>query len=299
MNAIAIQFMRSLGRTGFDAKPLLLSLLIIPIQMTASTDASAAVVIQGKAVGSFCCAMDANGNILTSSSGGTQFTVANNDTSTSAKITWGVSKNTGPANYFEFNGNGSNTGSPLGSTTTDNLFQIGTFDYYNGTTKQDNVPYLSFDLNMSILDGGAMAPFPTLRFDMAITNTNDPQCTNQACRDAARDSVSITGAWMMMGSNKIAITGPMDFTVDGARYQFNLNGFAVLDASGNPMKDASGNVMFASSTLAYENSMTHAAIYGSITPVSAVPVPAAAWLLGSGLIGLAGIARRRVTTKTA
>lgn len=29
-----------------------------------------------------------------------------------------------------------------------------------------------------------------------------------------------------------------------------------------------------------------------------VPVPAAAWLLGSGLIGLAGIARRRVTAKT-
>lgn len=32
---------------------------------------------------------------------------------------------------------------------------------------------------------------------------------------------------------------------------------------------------------------------GTIVPVSAVPVPAAVWLFGSGLIGLAGVARRR------
>lgn len=31
----------------------------------------------------------------------------------------------------------------------------------------------------------------------------------------------------------------------------------------------------------------------NISPVSAVPVPAAVWLFGSGLIGLAGIARRK------
>ena len=35
-------------------------------------------------------------------------------------------------------------------------------------------------------------------------------------------------------------------------------------------------------------------VSGSITP-SAVPVPAAVWLFGSGLIGLVGIARRRKT----
>jgi len=31
----------------------------------------------------------------------------------------------------------------------------------------------------------------------------------------------------------------------------------------------------------------------TMTPVAAVPVPAAIWLLGSGLLGLAGVARRR------
>jgi len=34
---------------------------------------------------------------------------------------------------------------------------------------------------------------------------------------------------------------------------------------------------------------------GTLAPVSAIPVPAAVWLFGSGLIGLAGVARRRKT----
>lgn len=47
---------------------------------------------------------------------------------------------------------------------------------------------------------------------------------------------------------------------------------------------------------------SHMVIFGREgynTPPSPVPVPAAAWLLGSGLIGLAGFARRRVTAKVA
>jgi hypothetical protein len=34
-------------------------------------------------------------------------------------------------------------------------------------------------------------------------------------------------------------------------------------------------------------------------PPSIVPIPAAAWLLGSGLIGLAGVARRKVSQQSA
>ena len=34
-------------------------------------------------------------------------------------------------------------------------------------------------------------------------------------------------------------------------------------------------------------------MYGNDPVVSAVPVPAAVWLFGSGLIGLIGIARRK------
>jgi len=35
------------------------------------------------------------------------------------------------------------------------------------------------------------------------------------------------------------------------------------------------------------------ALAGALAPMSPVPVPAAVWLFGSGLLGLAGFARRR------
>jgi hypothetical protein len=34
-----------------------------------------------------------------------------------------------------------------------------------------------------------------------------------------------------------------------------------------------------------------------LTPVSVVPIPAAVWLFGSGLLGLTGLARKRKTTQ--
>lgn len=53
---------------------------------------------------------------------------------------------------------------------------------------------------------------------------------------------------------------------------------------GVPMPDCAGCGPFPNQTPIFS---------GTIVPVSAVPVPAAVWLFGSGLIGLAGVARRR------
>lgn len=43
----------------------------------------------------------------------------------------------------------------------------------------------------------------------------------------------------------------------------------------------------------YEGSAYNIGISGTVAPISAVPVPAAAWLLGSGLLGLIGLKRKR------
>ena len=275
-----------------------------------SVNAASVATIEGRAVGSFCCVVDNQGNIdvgvwdeatqsTVSSSGSTQFSITNNDDgvappATTAKITWGSASNasTDPSylsdvNYFEFDGNGSDFGSLAGTTEADSLFRIGTFDYYNAATKQDKVSQVSFNLDMEVIDGMSMI-FPTLQFDIAIDNTadnNDPV--------ASMDTATIVGAYMIGADGSLnSIMGPMGFTLDGVDFEFMLAGFAITDADSNFITDENGNP-FTSSTSAYENSLTTAGIYGIITQVSAVPVPAAVWLFGSGLLGLAAFARRK------
>jgi len=46
------------------------------------------------------------------------------------------------------------------------------------------------------------------------------------------------------------------------------------------------------SVLGFNNNSVEWALHGTYATVSNVPVPAAAWLFGSGLMGMAGVARR-------
>jgi hypothetical protein len=48
--------------------------------------------------------------------------------------------------------------------------------------------------------------------------------------------------------------------------------------------------------LVFQSSHGDHTIIGNLTSLSAVPLPAAAWLFGSGVIGLIGLARRKMRT---
>ena len=77
---------------------------------------------------------------------------------------------------------------------------------------------------------------------------------------------------------------------------FDLNGTA-LAGDGSAVLVSSSNVanwgFFAGTPYTEVFSVNFACVSGcSVTP-PAVPVPAAVWLFGSGLVGLAGIARRK------
>jgi hypothetical protein len=220
---------------------------------------SGASIITGSAVGSFSNVLDGN------ASG--QYWLSNNDTGGIATLEWGVasSKSLWRQNCFTFNGTGSNTGSPLGSTTLDNLFSLGTFTYYNAMTRQDKVYGTDFTIDMNITGYGHAA----LLFHMLIDNTND-----NSDPIASADTVSI--------ANMADFANPFQFTVAGQLYDFQLMGFS-----------RDGGQTFESTATSLENSGTTAEIYGRITAVSAVPLPAAAWLFVSGIAGLLAVARRK------
>lgn len=75
--------------------------------------------------------------------------------------------------------------------------------------------------------------------------------------------------------------GSTQFSLGGETYEFTLNGFYDL-----------GTIY---STIVIEDGQTvnQAQLYATISTVTPVPVPAALWLLGSGLLGLAGFSKRK------
>ena len=224
---------------------------------------SGASTITGSAVGSFSNVLDGN------ASG--QYWISNNDTAGVAKLEWGVAstKSLWKQNYFSFNGTGSDIGSPLGSTTLDNLFSLGTFTYYNAMTRQDRVYGTDFTIDMDITGYGHAA----LLFHMLIDNTND-----NSNPIASADTVRI--------ANMADFANPFQFTVAGQLYNFQLMGFS-----------RDGGQTFESMTTSLENSETSAEIYGRISAITPVPLPAAAWLFMSGMAGLLAVARRRRVTR--
>lgn len=88
-------------------------------------------------------------------------------------------------------------------------------------------------------------------------------------------------------SNFISIDG---WNLDLATLNIDDRTSSTLDLSGTGILSGSG---FDPTNVTWTFSAQSLTSY-SMTATTVVPVPAAAWLFGSGLIGLAGIARRKV-----
>jgi len=88
----------------------------------------------------------------------------------------------------------------------------------------------------------------------------------------------------------------------------SVNGFLTLDSVAgvvNPISfDYKGNLIWnsfnsSSITFAYNRPVHGGFLYLEEFEISAVPVPAAVWLMGSGLVGLVGFSRKNKTQITA
>lgn len=256
---------------------------------------SQAGTISGYAIGSYKSVVDESGAFISAGSGSSKFIVSNNDVGDVSSISWGIPQNNGSdgiANYFIFNGNASDTYQVggYGTASTNNLFSLGSFDYHNGKTRQDNISQVNFRVDMGIdgfmqMTAGAIGT-AYLEFNMSMNNTND---NNDPVASADSVWVSAVNVGMTMPDGTQAympydFTTGMDMLIGGEYYNFMLMGFS---------RDSGAT--FESQATSFENETTSAEIYAMISPLEVTPVsvPAAAWLMGSGLIGLIGLGYRR------
>ena len=157
--------------------------------------------------------------------------------------------------HFWFNGTGSVGGNSATEITYGEAFSLGSFTYTNEPTHlSGGLVEIDFQMDMQI-DGIGLLP---VEYRIGIDNTVNP-----------------------LGDTATLLSTPdsIAFNMGGAQYLMEFHGFS---------RDSGAS--FETYADLAEGQQTTAEIYASIT---AVPVPAALWLFGSGLIGLAGLARSK------
>ena len=281
--------MKNEGITCFLGKSLWVICFLGFMSLSVSAQA---VTISGYALGSFNTIVNERGDVLVESNGSGIYGFANNDSGGLAEVFWGAAtrRSGGLQNSFVFDGNASDTynlGS-YGSTPLGNLFSIGTFDYHNAQTNRDNISSINFRVDMTIdgfmqMETGLMGS-SYLEFTLSIDNTND-NSDPLASADTVWVSAVNMGMTMPDGSSVVMdydFTTGMDMMIGGEYYNFMLMGFST-----------DGGSTFESQAIVLENTTINSEIFATITPLTTVPVPAAVWLLGSGLMALVGLGYRR------
>jgi len=129
--------------------------------------------------------------------------------------------------------------------------------------------------------------------------------TYQGIKFTATATAGHEGTWKLTASDTNG-TAPLNLpaTFDLAIALKASDRYALwyfIDVTVNPTNTGEWEIEFKNNGGKHPD-LSHIMVFGRDghnVPTSPVPIPAAAWLLGSGLIGLAGFTRRRVTTKAA
>lgn len=164
--------------------------------------------------------------------------------------------------HFWFNGTGSVGGGNAADVTSDEAFSLGMFTYTNEQTLLSG-GLVEIDFSMDINIGGTLLnTIYRIEIDNTVNSSPSPE-------DTAR-LLSPTPA-------------PQVIDVGGIDYQILFNGFS-----------RDGGLTFETEATLAEGHQTSAEIYATISQLTPVPVPAAIWLFGSGLLVLFGLSKRKI-----
>ena len=124
--------------------------------------------------------------------------------------------------------------------------------------------------------------------DQCTPSSDDNVTFEETLKLVFNQKVTIASTTFVNGNHNTNFDGNFKLTIDGATETYSLINIFEMDLTGTTFEfhnPNSGGDSDVSNTKQF---------YINALDVSAVPVPATVWLFGSGLIGLVGIARRRV-----
>ena len=157
----------------------------------------------------------------------------------------------------------------------------------SGQSADGQTPYYAY------LDSGnaGLGVCQQLTASLQCTPSSDDNVTyNEQLRLDFDQTVTLSEITFVNGNHGTAFEGVFELAVDGGpATTYNLTHLFPTTLTGQTFDFINPNIAGGS------NVSNNYQFYISTVSISAVPVPAAAWLFGSGLLGLAGVARRRAT----
>ncbi|MCW9013569.1 MAG: choice-of-anchor K domain-containing protein [Gammaproteobacteria bacterium] len=189
-------------------------------------------------------------------------------TDAASVFNWGCSRlncQRGGHSSLAFDGVGSDSGETGFEASVGTLFSLGSLSYSNMPTyRSRHVDGVDFNLGLSIY--GVNYEFGYM-FDIVNTPNNGEDPDDQISLLSLSDAQAFE---------------PYIFKFEGIKYELEVVGLSI-----------DGGNSYATSLSLAETSSVSTEVYARINNVAPVPVPAAAWLFVSGMIGLLAVVRKR------